>query len=60
MPDNARLIEIHLYEMLQETGQAGTVRWDAVMGFCIGYYGEITMDHIVAIRELERTGVINT
>lgn len=55
---NARLIEMHLYEMLQETGQFGAVRWDSVMGFCIGYYNEITLDHIVALRELERTGAI--
>lgn len=57
-PTNARLIEMHLAQYLEETGQAGTLHWDAVLAYCIGYYDEITMDHIVAIRELERSGLI--
>ena len=55
---NARMIEMHLFEMLKETGQYGNVRWGAVMGYCLGYYETITLDHIVAIQELERMGAI--
>ena len=59
MPSNAGLIEMHLDQMLRETGQAGTVHWDAVLAYCIGYYDEhITMDHLIAINELTRRGMI--
>lgn len=58
MPSNAEVIQMHLEEMLRETGQRGKVTWSAVMGYCIGYYGTITLDHVTAIMELERTGSI--
>lgn len=58
MPNNAQVIEMHLVQYLHETGQTGTLYWDAVLAYCIGYYETITMDHVVAIRELERTGLI--
>ena len=58
MPSNAQMIEMHLEEMLRETGQAGNITWGPVMGYCTGYYKEITLDHIVAIQELENRGLI--
>ncbi len=58
MLNNAEMIEMHLATYLHETGQVATIRWDAVLAYCIGYYDEITMDHIVAIRNLERLGYI--
>ena len=58
MPNNADLIQMHLEEMLRETEQWGTVTWHSVMGYCIGYYEEITLDHVVAFRELEKMGAI--
>ena len=58
MPSNAELIEMHLNQMLQETEQYGTLDWGNVMAFCIGYYETITLDHIIAIRNLESTGAI--
>lgn len=58
MPSNAEVIQMHLEEMLRETNQLRTIRWPVVMAYCTGYYGEITLDHITAIMELERTGQI--
>ena len=58
MPSNAEIIQMHLDDMLRETGQYGNISWGAVMGYCIGYYDEITLDHVVAIQELQRTGAI--
>lgn len=58
MPSNAELIEMHLWDMLRETGQWGTLDWSAVVGYCIGYYETITNDHLVAIKNLERLGAL--
>ena len=58
MPSNAELIEMHLYHFLLETEQLGTVSWFEVLGYCLGYYETITMDHLLAIRELEKQGYI--
>lgn len=58
MPSNTEIIQMHLDDMLRKTGQYGNVSWGAVMGYCIGYYDEITVDHVVAIQELQRTGAI--
>lgn len=58
MPSNAELIEMHLYHFLLETEQLGNATWFTVLGYCLGYYETITMDHLVAIRELERTGAL--
>lgn len=58
MPNNANMIEMHLLDYLKETKQWGTLYWDGILAYCIGYYDEITMDHLVAIRELERFGAI--
>ena len=58
MPSNAELIEMHLYHMLLETEQIGTVTWFEVLGYCLGYYETITMDHLLAIRELEKMKAI--
>lgn len=61
MASNATMIEMHLDQYLRETNQYGELFWDAVMAYCTGYYDEkITMDHIVAIRNLERIGAIRT
>ena len=58
MPTNARMIEIHLEDFLRSSGQAGNVDWGMVMGYCIGYYKEITLDHVIAIQELITRGLI--
>lgn len=58
MPSNARVIEMELEAMLRETGQIGNVKWGPVIGYCIGYYKEVTMDHIIAVQELESRGLI--
>lgn len=58
MPSNAEIIEMQLWEMLKDTNQMYHVRWADVMAYCIGYYETITMDHLVAITNLERCGYI--
>lgn len=55
---NSNIIQMQLYEMLHETGQYGWADWRAMIAYCIGYYGVITMDHVNAIAELERTGAV--
>lgn len=57
-PTNIDLIQMHLEEMLRETNQYGNITWGAVIGYCLGYYGDVTMDHVVAIMELQRIGAI--
>lgn len=58
MPSNAEMILMHLMDYLKESCQWGTLRWDGVLAYCIGYYDSITMDHVVAIRQLEKYGAI--
>lgn len=58
MPSNAEIIQMHLYEMLVETGQLGNVNWAGAMGYCIGYYDKITNDHVIAILDLQRLGFL--
>ena len=58
MPENKDMIHLHLMEYLYETHQWGTLRWDGVLGFCLGYYGKITDDHIWAVKELEKSGAV--
>ena len=58
MASNAQMIEMHLEEMLRETGQIYNVSWSAVIGYCIGYYKEITQDHVVAVMSLQTRGLI--
>ena len=55
---NAETIQHHLHHFLLETGQYGEVSIYAVLGYCLGYYETITMDHLLAIQELERIGAI--
>lgn len=56
MPNNAEIIEMHLLDFLRETNQWGTLDWSAVLAYCIGYYDEITNDHLVAVKNIERLG----
>ena len=57
---NATLIEMHLEEMLRETNQFGFARWFDVLSYCIGYYGEVTTDHIKAVKNLEQRGLLKS
>lgn len=52
-PANRDSIRMHLEEHLREFPY---MAWNELLGFCLGYYGEITIDHIHVVRELEREG----
>lgn len=53
---NIKTIEMHLEEFAREyPGQT----WFSIMGYVIGYYGIVTLDHIMAIQSLEQRGLIN-
>lgn len=54
MPDNKSMILMHLMDYLKETNQWGSVSWKDVLSYCLGYYGEITEDHLWAVMCLER------
>lgn len=58
MPTNKDMIVMHLMDYLKETGQYRALRWDGVLAYCLGYYGEITEDHLEAVRMLERLGAV--
>lgn len=59
MPTNKDLIYMELERHLKDTKQWGTLHWDAVLAYCIGYYDcNITMDHLDAIKQLELFGGI--
>lgn len=49
-PSNKDLIRMHLEEMLRETKQEPN--WFYLISFCLGYYGEITQDHIRAVMDI--------
>lgn len=61
MSNNAQLIEMHLLQYLEENRKSEhplLENWDSLLAYCLGYYGEITMDHILVVRELQRQGMI--
>lgn len=49
---NKDTIVMHLETHLQETGQEA--KWNYLLSYCLGYYGEITQDHIQAVMEIVR------
>lgn len=52
---NTEIIEMHLEEFARQyPGQT----WASMMGFVIGYYDKVNMDHIVAIQSLQQRGII--
>lgn len=62
MPDNAKMIEMHLLQYLEENKKSTCPlmeNWCSILAYCLGYYGEITMEHILVVRELQRQGKIN-
>ena len=56
MPENKDIILMHLVCYLIDTNQWKAIRWDGVLSYCLGYYGEITSDHVWAVRWLEQYG----
>ena len=52
---NIDLIEMHLEEFAREhPGQS----WYTIMGYVIGYYGEINLDHVQVVYNLQRRKII--
>ena len=43
---------------LEELIPLGTDNWVDMLAFCIGYYGEVTLDMIMVVRDLQREGKI--
>lgn len=60
MKTNKDTIREHLEQYCYET--AGNDHyipgWDEVLAYCSGYYGEVTLDMIQVVRELQREGKI--
>ena len=53
MPTNRDLIRMHLEEFIRENP---VQTWATLLGYCIGYYGAIDMDHIMVVNALQREG----
>lgn len=53
------LIRMHLEDYLQEI-QPDKVKpsWYDVLAFCEGYYGNITLDMVMTVREFQREGKV--
>lgn len=59
MPTNKDLIRMHLESYLHEHWNDGwTPSWATVLSYCNGYYGEITLDMVSVVRQLQLLGKI--
>ena len=57
MPTNKDTIRMHLEQYLRDI-LPNTYKpdWFDVLAFCDGYYGEITLDMVLVVREFQRDG----
>ena len=64
MPTDRELIRLHLdmYLMEIEAEHGAYVRslenWHTILAYCLGYYGEISMDILSVVYEMQREGTI--
>ena len=53
------LIQMHLEDYLQEIQPfKHKPAWFDVLAFCEGYYGKITLDMVMVVREFQREGKV--
>lgn len=58
-PTNKDLIRMHLEEFIREgNGPVPVDTWASLLYYCLGYYGEITTDHIDVVEKLQREGKV--
>lgn len=56
---NRDLIRMHLEDYLHEIKPfSWTPAWFDVLAFCEGYYGNITLDMVMVVREFQREGKV--
>ena len=60
MSTNRDLIRLHLEQYIYEMNHEGHCfpNWFEALSYCAGYYGEVTVEMIMVVRELQREGKI--